>query len=103
MAADDALRDRLHRACDAALALGGDPDALAQLDPEDAQLLLGAAVRLHGARADAGLPGAAFAPDRPELVPTATDVVVTATAMLKASQIELFELGMWQTWGGGEG
>jgi len=31
---------------------------------------------------------------------TATEVAVAASEMLKALQIELFELGMWQTWGG---
>ena len=32
--------------------------------------------------------------------PTATDVMVAASEFLAASEIELFELGMWQTWGG---
>jgi hypothetical protein len=31
---------------------------------------------------------------------TATDVMVTATAMLKAVNLQLFELGMWQAWSG---
>jgi hypothetical protein len=31
---------------------------------------------------------------------TATEVMVTVTAMLKAVNVQLFELGMWQTWSG---
>jgi hypothetical protein len=31
---------------------------------------------------------------------TATDAVVTITAMLKAVNVQLFELGMWQAWSG---
>jgi len=31
---------------------------------------------------------------------TATDVVVTVTAMLKAVNLQVFELGMWQAWTG---
>ena len=31
---------------------------------------------------------------------TATDAVVTITAILKAVNVQLFELGMWQAWFG---
>ncbi len=31
---------------------------------------------------------------------TATEVAVAATSMLKAVEMEVFELGMWQVWGG---
>lgn len=31
---------------------------------------------------------------------TATDVMVTVTAMLKAVNLQVFELGMWQAWTG---
>lgn len=30
--------------------------------------------------------------------PTATEVAVTVSALLAAARIEVFELGMWQTW-----
>jgi len=33
-------------------------------------------------------------------VVTATDVMVTVSAMLKAVNVQVFELGMWQSWGG---
>jgi hypothetical protein len=29
---------------------------------------------------------------------TATDVVITASEMLKAVRVEVFELGLWNTW-----
>lgn len=31
----------------------------------------------------------------------ATDVMIAVTKMLKAVQVEVFELGMWQAWTGG--
>ena len=31
---------------------------------------------------------------------TATEVMVTVTAMLKAVNLHVFELGMWQAWSG---
>lgn len=30
---------------------------------------------------------------------TQTDVVVTATALLRAADVEIFELALWQSWG----
>ncbi len=72
--------------------------------PDDAlsdgeiQALLARAVRLYAERAAArDEPLAAFAPG--ELI-TATDAVVTTTAILKAVNVQLFELGMWQAWSG---
>ena len=44
---------------------------------------------------DGALP--AFAPDA---AITATEVMVTVTAMLKAVNLQVFELGMWQAWSG---
>jgi hypothetical protein len=41
-----------------------------------------------------------FPPRNGEEGVTATEVAVTASEMLNAVQIELFELGMWRTWGG---
>jgi hypothetical protein len=67
--------------------------------PSDAtiQEMLARAVRLYAERAaerEGGLP--AFAAE----AVTATDVMVTATAMLKAVNLQVFELGMWQSWSG---
>jgi hypothetical protein len=43
----------------------------------------------------------AFRADGAVAPPTATDVVVTVSAMLDGAGVELFELGLWQTWSGG--
>jgi hypothetical protein len=63
--------------------------------------MLAKAVQLFAARAqeyaqegDGPLP--AFAP----AAATATEVMVTVTAMLKAVNLQVFELGMWQAWSG---
>ena len=64
----------------------------------DIQNMLAKAVRLYAERAaeaDCGLP--AFPADAQV---TATEVMVTVTAMLKAVNLQLFELGMWQSWAG---
>jgi hypothetical protein len=67
--------------------------------PSDAEIqdMLANAVRLYAERAsekDVALP--AFAAD----AATATQVMVTVTAMLKAVNLQVFELGMWQAWSG---
>jgi hypothetical protein len=66
----------------------------------DAQLqeMLSKAVRLYAERmAENDSPLPAFASDTSV---TATDVMVTVTAMLKAVNLQVFELGMWQAWAG---
>jgi hypothetical protein len=65
--------------------------------PADAlQALLASACRLYAARREAGeqLPPVA----RNAL--TATDVMVTASGLLRAADLAAFELGMWQGWTG---
>ena len=67
--------------------------------PSDAEIqtMLANAVRLYAERSaehDGALP--AFPAD----AVTATDVMVTVTAMLKAVNLQVFELGMWQAWSG---
>ena len=62
------------------------------------QALLARAVRLYAERVAASdAPLAAFPADAQI---TATDAVVTTTAILKAVNVQLFELGMWQAWSG---
>ncbi len=68
--------------------------------PGDAEIqsALAQAVRSYAARAaesDNALP--AFSAD---VQMTATEVMVTVTAMLKAVNLQVFELGMWQAWSG---
>ena len=67
--------------------------------PSDAEIqaMLASAVRLFAERAaerDGDL--AAFAPEDAN----ATQVMVTVTAMMKAVNVQVFELGMWQAWSG---
>ena len=72
-------------------------DALSRPSDAEIQNTLAQAVRLYAERAaerDGALP--AFASD----AATATEVMVTVTAMLKAVNVQLFELGMWQAWAG---
>ncbi len=67
--------------------------------PSDAELqaMLASAVRLYAERvAENDAPLAAFSPD----AVTATEVMMTVTAMLKAVNLQVFELGMWQAWAG---
>jgi hypothetical protein len=59
------------------------------------QKQLTAAVKLYVAKREAG---ADFSPFEPDAV-TATDVAVVATSMLKAVQLEVFELTLWSAWG----
>ncbi len=68
-----------------------------RLSDAEIQTMLADAVRLYAERSaerDSALP--AFAPD----AATATDVMVTVTAMMKAVNLQVFELGMWQAWSG---
>jgi hypothetical protein len=68
-----------------------------RLGDTDIQDMLAKSVRLYAERAaerEGGLP--AFASD----AATATEVMVTVTAMLKAVNLQVFELGMWQAWSG---
>lgn len=67
--------------------------AAGRVPDEEARRLLAAAVRLYAAKREAGMEAASM----PGV--TATDVVVTVTDLLEATEIELFELGMWQVWG----
>ncbi|HEY7663360.1 MAG TPA: hypothetical protein VH934_09580 [Xanthobacteraceae bacterium] len=61
------------------------------------QALMAAMCKTYAARVDAG----------EELLPlperggaTATDVMITASGLLKAANLAVFELGMWQSWTG---
>jgi len=72
-------------------------ETIARTSDAEIQDALANAVRLYTERAaerDGALP--AFAPD----AVTATEVMVTVTAMLKAVNLQVFELGMWQAWSG---
>jgi hypothetical protein len=63
---------------------------------EALQALIAAACRLYGARTEAG---EQFTPV-PKHSISATDVMVTASGLLRAADLAVFELGMWQSWTG---
>ena len=75
-------------------------EAAAAARPSDAAIqdTLARAVRLYAERAAEH--DAPLAPFPPGVEVTATEVVVTVSAMLKAANLQLFELGMWQAWAG---
>jgi hypothetical protein len=81
-------------AVDALLAALGE-DRLADAD---LQALLGAAVKRYAERLAEGGDLRAFAPGAGI---TATDAMMVTTAILRAVNVQLFELGMWQAWSGG--
>jgi len=67
------------------------------LTPEAFQALMAALCKSYGAQLEAG---AAFLPvaDRSSVSPT--EVMTTTSALLKAANLAVFELGMWQSWTG---
>ena len=68
------------------------------LDDSDVQALLAAAVRIYAERAEArDEPLSAFSFDAGI---TATHAMLAVTAILKAVNVQVFELGMWQAWSG---
>jgi len=73
---------------------GGKPDVLT---PEALQALMGAVCKTYAAQVEAGSQALPL-PMRGGA--TATDVMVTASGLLKAANLAVFELGMWQSWTG---
>jgi len=72
----------------------GRSDALA---PQALQALMAALCKLYGANIEAGntfpiLPGTTIV--------TGTDVMLACGALLRAVNLQVFELGMWQSWTG---
>jgi hypothetical protein len=63
---------------------------------EALQKLIAAACRVYTARTEAG---EQFNPV-PKNSISATDVMVTASGLLRAADLAVFELGMWQSWTG---
>jgi hypothetical protein len=72
-------------------------DGKLDLVAEDAlQALIAAACRVYTARREAG---EEFTPVSRNSI-SATDVMVTASGLLRAVDLAVFELGMWQNWTG---
>lgn len=73
------------------LASAREPDAI---DRDELGRLVVAAVRLYAAKAEAE---GAFPLADPGVL-TATEVMMMAAALLKAANVNVFELGLWQSW-----
>ena len=69
---------------------------LDMVSAEALQKLLAAACRLYTARTEAG---EQFTPV-PRNSISATDIMVTASGLLRSADLAVFELGMWQSWTG---
>jgi hypothetical protein len=69
----------------------GDHDVLT---PQALQKLMTAACRLYSAQSEAG------SNVLPVTEVTPTDIMVTASGLMRAGNLAVFELGMWQSWTG---
>jgi hypothetical protein len=96
--AESSIADELTATIDRLDALAGDLLVQAKedsLSPESVQKLMTIAVKLYVARRI----------NSPDLTPftagvvTATDVSIAVTQMLRAVNLELFELALWNGWG----
>jgi hypothetical protein len=70
---------------------------LAMLTVPALQALMAALCKAYAAQIEAGNPLAALA-QRTTVTPT--EVMVTASGLLRAANLAVFELGMWQSWTG---
>ena len=82
----------------AALTSAISADQLDRLPPELVQKLMAAAIRAYSAKVQAGEQFLPF-DDRTGRV-SPTDIMITASSMLKAGDLQVFELGMWQSYTG---
>jgi hypothetical protein len=67
------------------------------LTPEALHSLMSVACKAYAAQIEAGTPISALGP-RTSVTPT--EVMVTASGLLRAANLAVFELGMWQSWTG---
>ena len=67
------------------------------LSTDALQVLMAAVCRSYSAQIEAG---GSFPPLAERSRVTSTDVMVTASGLLKSANLAVFELGMWQSWTG---
>jgi hypothetical protein len=67
------------------------------LTPQAFQALMAALCKSYGTRLEAG---AQFLPLASQTSASPTEVMTTTSALLKAANLAVFELGMWQSWTG---
>jgi hypothetical protein len=89
--ADDA--ERLAAMLEASVVTGQACD----VPDESMQRVMAALIKVYEAKFDQGQRPALLAADSGV---SATAVLVTTSALMKASNLEVFELGMWQSWSG---
>ena len=68
-----------------------------ELQSADFHDLMDALLQFYGYQFDQGAPTTVLGTSS---VATATAVLVTASGLLKSRNLEIFELGMWQSWSG---
>ncbi|MGZ3412062.1 MAG: hypothetical protein ACXWJW_07300 [Xanthobacteraceae bacterium] len=68
-----------------------------ELAPEALQDLMAAVCKTYSAQIEAGNE---ILPLRGRTTVTSTDIMTTASGLLKAANLAVFELGMWQSWTG---
>ena len=73
---------------------------VSELSDEDLQHLLAVNTKEYARRQQEAERFPAFGPEQAAVGVTATDAVIVASAVLDALSVEIFELGMWKTWGG---
>lgn len=69
---------------------------LATVDVPTLQRVISAALRLYSAKAD----NEGYFPIVPRGSITATEAMIPSSALLKSVNIAVFELGLWESWGG---
>lgn len=75
-----------------------DPAVIGAMSDAELQDLLAAAIKSYAARAEASdEPLPAFSAQSGV---TATEAMLAVSAIMKAVNVQVFELGMWQSWSG---
>jgi hypothetical protein len=67
------------------------------LTPQAVQTLMAALCKLYGTQVEAGQD---FLPLEGRTSVSPTEIMTTTSALLKAANLAVFELGMWQSWTG---
>jgi hypothetical protein len=67
------------------------------LTPQAFQALMAALCKSYGSQREAG---AEFLPLASQVSVSPTEIMTTTSALLKAANLAVFELGMWQSWTG---
>jgi hypothetical protein len=67
------------------------------LTPKALQALMAAALKAYAAQVEAG---GRYLPLTPRSGVNDTVIMVTASALLRAANLQVFDLGMWQSWTG---